>query len=151
MALYWLLIVCASLHVLMCLFTPRQNHTSGCGQILPCLLRRPGKQCGRPQNKKASLPDTHAAAWSSTFLLFQPLCASFHFFSRPLIISRVEGRNLVERFDSERCFLSKLHISAAPPEEQPDCPGARISAGKVFKKYMERKKPRVDSACWRFC
>lgn len=56
-----------------------------------------------------------------------------------MIISRVEGRNLVERFDSERCFLSKLHISAAPPEEQPDCPGARISARKVFKKYMERK------------
>lgn len=52
----------------------------------------------------------------------------------------MESRRWVGRFDLERCFLSKLHISTAPPEEQPDCPGARISAEKVSKKYMEGKK-----------
>lgn len=54
--------------------------------------------------------------------------------------ARSAGQHLLERFDLERCFLSNLHISTAPPEEQPDCPGARISAEKLFKKYMQGEK-----------
>lgn len=72
--------------------------------------------------------------------LSQPLCSSSHSSARPRMSPGVESRRWVERFDLERCFLSNLHISTAPPEEQPHCPGARISAGKVFKKYMEGKK-----------